>query len=343
MSLFQFPRDEVITSYSMLTRPSEEGRVVKAGRGEMAWGRGLSLAADNRTKIELPDQFVVFQLSNQSQGPSLLESSQVEPKIDGSVEDPDILVALEMLSFHVGDNEDIDPNARATMRINFGKDESSTDNRFDTVFWSIAAGLNLYDQYKNKKTESKDFRTDLRKAFGNRPIEIPGGLGRMSFEVVKHQEPPWWKQIFKFLESGTGQTLVSVLGFPAITNQAIQVIDQLLERLTDAKPQVLFKSLPMRLALSKYARDEFTGGNPRVKCGVMSQGFCVMARGRDFETVSKADVVYYPTYGKLVPQDVGEPDLLAGRYEDPLQDVTYAVFRVGMKSTKLDPTFNYSS
>jgi hypothetical protein len=165
----------------------------------------------------------------------------------------------------------------------------------------------------------------------------------MSFEVVKHQEPPWWKQIFKFLESGTGQTLVSVLGFPAITNQAIQVIDQLLERLTDAKPEVLFKSLPMRLALSKYARDEFTGGNPRVKCGVLSQGFCVMARGRDFEAVSKADVIYYPTYGKLVPQKVNEPDLLAENYDDPLQNVTYAIFRVGMKSTKLDPTFNYSS
>jgi hypothetical protein len=99
----------------------------------------------------------------------------------------------------------------------------------------------------------------------------------------------------------------------------------------------------MRLALSKYARDEFTGGNPRVKCGALNQGFCVMTRGRDFDTVSKADVIYYPTYGKLVPQKVTDTDLLAGRYDDPLRDVTYAVFRIGMRGTKLDPTFNYQS
>jgi hypothetical protein len=239
MSLFSSPAGDVITAYRV-ERPSTG--VVKAAR---ASGGELAFATDSRSEVQLPDQFVAFQLSSQLQGPSLLESAQVEPKIEGSSDkEPDVQVALEMLSFHVGENENIDPNARATMRINFGKDESSSDNRFDTVFWSIAAGLNLYDQVKNKKTDTKDLKTDFRKAFGNRPIEIPGGLGRLSFEVIKHQEPPWWKQIFKFMQSGTGEALVSALGFPAITTQAIQVIDQLLDRLTDAKPEVLFKVYP---------------------------------------------------------------------------------------------------
>jgi len=46
-------------------------------------------------------------------------------------------------------------------------------------------------------------------------------------------------------------------------------------------------------------------------------------------------------YGKLAPGNVSETDLVGGRYDDPLKDVTYAVFRVGMKKTKLDPTFNF--
>jgi hypothetical protein len=342
MSLFSFPPNEVITSYSAEDWQGPQTGVVKAARGP-GGARALFLATDSRTKVDLADQFIVFQLSNQIEGPSILESSQVTPKIEGARDEPDVLVALEMLSFHTGANEQIDPDARATMRINFGKDESSTDKRFDTVFWSIAAGLKLYDQVKNQKAESKEFRTDFHKAFGNRPIEIPGGLGKLSFEVVKHREPAWWQRIFKFLQSDIAKNLVSVLGFPAITIQAIGVLDELLNRLTDSEPEVLFKSLPMRLALSKYARDEFTGGNPRVKIGTLNQGFCVMARGRDFETVSSANAIYYPTYGKLVPQNVSDADLLAGNYDDPLRDVTYAVFRVGMKSAKLDPTFNYTS
>jgi hypothetical protein len=252
-------------------------------------------------------------------------------------------MALEMLSFHVGNSERIDPNTRATMRINLGKDESSTDKRFDTAFWSIAAGFNLYNEAKGKKAEGKELKADFHKAFGNRPIEIPGGLGRLSFEVVKHTDPPWWKRIFGFLKSDTAKGLVSVLGFPAITNSAIDVLDELLERLTDADPEPLFKSLPMRLALSNYARDEFTGGNPRVKIGALRQGFCIMARGREFDTLSNSNQVDYPSYGKLGPQDISEADVMTGKYDDPVRDVSYAVFRVGMKSTKLDPTFNYSA
>jgi hypothetical protein len=341
MSLFTAPDIDVVSSYAFT-----EAAVSRPGISKVSRVRGLVpelvLPADRGSAVDLSTQFIIFQLNNKMDGRSVLESSAVEPNIDGSVDQPDVLVSLEMLSFQLGIHENVDPDTRATMRINFGKDDSSNDRRFDTAFWSIAAGLRLYDQAKNKKTDGKDLKSDLHKAFGHRPVEIPGGLGRLSFEVVRHKEPPWWKQIFSFLQSGTGEALVSVLGFPAITTQAIKVLDELLARLTDSKPEPLFKSLPMRLALSKYARDNFTGGSERVRIGSLRPGFCIMARGKDFKTIAEANVIYYPTYGKLVPRDLSESDLFSGNYEDQLRETTYVVCRLGMKSTKLDPTFNFS-
>jgi hypothetical protein len=168
-------------------------------------------------------------------------------------------------------------------------------------------------------------------------------LGRLTFEVVKHKEPSWWKRTFGFLLGDTGKSLISVLGFPAVTTQAIDVLDQLLDKLTESQPVTLFKSKPMRLALSKYARTEFVGGNPRIKMGCLAPGFAVLARGRDFATLTHNDLLYYPTHGKLVPSTVSEADLMGGKYDDPLKDVTYVVLRIGMRGTRLDPSFNYGS
>jgi hypothetical protein len=348
MISFHFPPDDVVTLFpnetaeSGLAGPQSPGAQIKAGRFEGS-SRRLALASDHGKNVDLSNQFVVFQFSTQPDGPALLESSAVEPSIDGSRDEPDILVAMEMLSFHLGAGEAIDRETRATMRINFGKDESSTDKRFETVFWSIAAGMNLYNEARGQRTDAKEFKTDFHKAFGNRPIEIPGGLGRLSFEVIKHREPKWWERIFTFLQSDTTKSLISVLGFPAITSQAIAAIDELLNRISDTQPEPLFKSIPMRFALSNFARDEFTGGNPRIKTGSLRQGFCLLARGRDFPTLNGANVVYYPAYDRLAPGEVSEADLVSGNYPDPLSDVTYAVFRVGMKRTRLDPTFNYNA
>ena len=246
-----------------------------------------------------------------------------------------------MLSFHVGANEPIDKDTRATMRITFGKDQSSTDQRFDTLFWSIAAGLQLYDSAKNKPAESKDLNGDFRKAFGNRPIAIPGGLGRLSFQVIKHKEPAWWRKLVGFAQSDTAKSLVSILGFPAITTQAIALIDEQVGRLDDSAPAILFKSIPMRLALSQWAREEFTGGNPRIRMGSLRQGFSVLARGRDYETIAKSNASHFAHYGKLALTGVNESAIVSGNYEDPFKDSTYAVFRVGMRGTKIEPTFNF--
>jgi hypothetical protein len=335
--LFTDPHAGVIDAFVPIDGKPDAAGVFKAGRADL----GAQAAAS------LTNQFVAFQFSGQRDGVSVLDSSKVEPAFDGKEDQPDVLVGLEMLAFHLGDGDDskdVNDKTRATMRINFGKDESSADRRFDTVFWSIAAGLNLYNQAQKrpyKGDEGKDFKSDFQKAFGNRPIEIPGGLGRLSFEVVKQQEPSWWERIFGFLRSDTGQNLVSVLGFPALTNQAVKMLDDLLAKVFDKPAQPLFRSLPMRLALTKAARQAFTGGSPQVKLGALRPGFCVMARGRDFKALADSNFIFHSSYGLLVPRDVGDADLLGGNYDDPLKTITYVVFRVGMQPRKLDPTFSY--
>jgi hypothetical protein len=213
--------------------------------GRQAKDGKLSLVSDNGTKISLRDQFLVFQFNNKMEGPTILEASLVEPKIAGSPNEPDVRVVMEMLSFNLGSNEATDKDTRATMRINFGKDQSSTDKHFDTLFWSIAAGLELYNSYTNKRAESKELNGDFNKAFGNRPIDIPGGLGQLSFQVVKHKEQSWWRKLLGFAHSETAKSLVSMLGFPGITTQAIALIDELLGRLEDSAPDVLFTSPSM--------------------------------------------------------------------------------------------------
>jgi hypothetical protein len=304
----------------------------------------LSVGEDEPVRLDKgvsPEQFQIFQLNTDPTGPTILDSTAVDPLLAGD-KNPDVLMHVELSSFHLGDDVSLDPNTRATLRMNIGKDESSTDKRFEAVFWSIAAGLNLYDQQKKMRPESKDLNADFSKALANRPIEIPGGLARITFDIVKHQEPPWWKRIFAFAQSDTGTALVSALGFPAITTQAIRLIDKLITAF-DGAPEVLFKGAPLRLALTKQARLDFTGGNTRVRLGAVNRGFCVFVRGKDFNTVAKSNALYYPTIRKLVPADVAPGNVNSGDYKDPLANVTYAIFRLGTRETRLDPTFSYGA
>ena len=315
-------------SIATLTLPEITGALT------VSTDRGATLSVH-----DLEDQFLVFQFSGKADGPRILETSQVSPKLQGAKEKPDIKARMQLTSFHIGEGEDIDKNTRATLRLDFGKDDKS-NSPLDTVFWSIAAGLRLYDDIKKKRTETKDLQSDFNDAFSNRPIEIPGGLGKLSFEVVKHQEPKWWQKIFQFLQSDTGKALTSAIGFPGITTQAIGLIDQLVNRLDKSKPKTLFKSRPMTLALSEKAKSDYTGGLPGIEVGSLSPGFCLLARGKDFNTIVDSDPVYMASYGLLRPKDVSVADFLRGNYDDPFEDVTYAVLRLVMAEAEL--SFNLS-
>lgn len=345
MPLFEYNELESIVSTSLPEKPSKP---LIATRGDSILDEdeddGLTLIDNSGRPMraaakELEDQFVVFQISNTLEAPSIFESSKITPALKGSEETPDVLVQMQMQSFNLGANENIDPNTRATMRITMGKDENSSDKFFDTVYWSIAAGLNLYDESKKAPVNGAQLKSDFRQAFGHRPIEIPGGLSKLSFEVVKHKEPAWWRKAFSFFKSPTGSALTSALGFPAVTLKTIHMVDTMLERLADTDHEVLFKSVPMKLALTQQAKTEYTGGNARVRLGSLAPGFCILARARDYKHFVESDYLYYPTYGKLIPQNVSDLELTTGEFEDPLRDVTYAVFKIGMKETLLQHRF----
>ncbi|MCP3906267.1 MAG: hypothetical protein GY715_21805 [Planctomycetes bacterium] len=343
-SLFSFPRDDVITPLRH-TSDADDGTTLRRDAGHRARRDGAddqpTFRVESDQSPDPHDQFMVFQLGSQAAGPAVLDTTEVEPALDGSDDAPDVLMRLEMLSFNLGANEDIDSQTRATMRLNVGKDESSSNKLFDTAFWSVAAGLSLYDTATGKAPEPKLLKSDISRAFGNRPIEVPGGLGRLSFQVVKHKEQPWWKRAFGFLQSRTAEHLIALLGFPAITHQAIDLLDELMNRVADAEPEPLFKSVPMRLALSSYARESFTGGNERIRMGCLKPGVCVFVRSSHYGVLKSADVGYFPAVSKLAPLHVSPDDVYAGRYDDPLRDVTYALFRIKMKEATLDPGFRF--
>jgi hypothetical protein len=347
MPLFSFdPRKTVTGTFAAPAAAAPaaraRGEAAPRARGASEPARETAFVRDDGValaKDELDDQFIVYQLSKELQGPAILDSTAVTPSLEGTDAQPDVLAKLNLISFHVGAGDEVDRDTRATMRITLGKDPSSASRILDTAFWAVAAGMKLFAD--EKPAQDKQLAADINRAFANRPIEIAGGLGLLSFEVVKHEEPKWWQKLFGFLRSGTGEALTSVLGFPGVTQPALALVDELLGRLDEEKHEVLFQSAPMRLALTQRAHEEFTGGNPRVKLGCLDQGHCVLARGRDRNALVAADPVFLPTHGILVPATADPGDTAALTTKNPLHELTYAVFRVQTKSTLLDPDFNF--
>lgn len=76
---------------------------------------------------ELANQFIIFQLNNTETGGTVLETSTVNPTLDGGDDAPDVQMSVEMIAFHIGKDEGIPEGTRATMRLVIGKDENSRD------------------------------------------------------------------------------------------------------------------------------------------------------------------------------------------------------------------------
>lgn len=334
MTLFSFDASKTVTATIADAQPLARARGAGARGNRVIRDDGVQLS-----EADLANQFIVYQLNKGAEGPALLDSTSVTPTLEGSDDEPDVLAKLNLISFHVGAEDRIDRNARATMRITFGRDPSSSSRILDTAFWAIAAGLKLHNE--GKAAQDKQLAADLNRAFANRPVEIAGGLGILSFEVVKHEEPKWWQKLFRFMDTSAGRTLTSALGFPAITQPALSLVDELLDRLNDDRPEILFQSAPMRLALSRRAHDEFTGGSARIKLGSLDQGYCVLSRGKDRDALLEVDAVFHPTHGILAPAEADPGDMNALTRDNPLHDLTYAIFRVQTKAAQLDPDFNF--
>ena len=301
MSLFSFDPTQTLTELAPANAsPMPRSRGASEGGGLIDL-RGRNFTRDNGTvasRDDLADQFIAYQISKAAEGPALLDTSAVQPGLAGSAEQPDVLARMNLISFHIGKGEGHRRRHPCHATHHLRRRPSSSTRMLDTAFWAVAAGLKLYQD--GKVAQDKQLAADLNRAFANRPVEIAGGLGLLSFEVVRHEEPVVAAAV-RLCAWPHRPDAHQRARFPAITQPALSLVDELLGRLADDPHEVLFKSAPMRLALSRRAHDNFTGGNARIKLGALDDGYCVLARGRDHDTLVAADPVFHPTHGILAP------------------------------------------
>lgn len=140
-------------------------------------------------------QFILLQLSDGEQ--RVVNTSQVVPKLQGSSDKPDINMLLDFDGFKIGSNEDIDKNTKATLQLQVGQEERL--GPLEKLFYCVNGGLDLFNEIKGKKADSKDFKKSTDHALGNKPISLPGGVGQISLKVVKHEEQNGGKMYFRLL------------------------------------------------------------------------------------------------------------------------------------------------
>lgn len=246
-------------------------------------------------------------------------------------EKPDVRMSIELVNYHAKDMGD--EQKGATLRMDIGQDDRS-ESRLDPLFWTVAAGLDIYNASKRDRDETNlrsHFSNDL---FARQPIEVGGGLAQLKFEIMENEKPPWWKDLFGLLESDAGRQLTSAFGFPGLLNDAVGMLDDLLDKFAQDQEPIL-SSPKFILALNKHAKDEFEMGNNRVKIPVLNEGFSLLVPRGFKAKFEELDPIFYPSYGVALPRDMALEDYLAGGL-DPLADIPYAVLRVRAKELKID-------
>jgi len=276
-------------------------------------------------------QFVLLQLSDGDK--RILCTSEVIPILKGEEEKPDINMLLDFEGFHIGSNEDIDNKTKATLQLKVGQ-EASTNN-LDKLFYCINGGLELYNQIKNKKSEPKDFKKNTDQALGKKPISLPKGIGQITLQVIKHQEPKWWQQVFNFAKTDGAKELFSLVGFGGITQTAVSYVGEMLNRLFDEEPDVLFESQSVKACFTQSAKNDLTGGLSTNYASSLNPGYWIMARKIDYELIVNSKPIYYGGYGILAPEGMSEIDSIRDSPNNPFSKITYAVIRAKMKELDL--------
>ncbi len=326
MSLFNYnPSDSI--DYTSLTSELEKQSEIKSRSLSQPRGMGWDLSK----------QFLIFQIQSLGEESAAVELSKVSPQFEGGPDAPDMLMQLEMICFNLANHEQVNAKTRATMRV-IVEQMDSVDAKLEPLVWVVSAGLQLYDLVEKRRALPSELKMDFKKSFGQRPIEIPRGRATLTFDVYKHKEPKWWNRIFSFVTSHTGKTLTSAIGFPGVTQEAVGIINDLLNRLGRAKTETLFKSKALKLALNSSAKEiGSAGAGGFIKVGVLNPGLFVLCQGKDYKFFKNTPAVYYEEYGTLVPQETSMEDFMESGYQNPFADKTFAIFRVGMQPTKLQP------
>lgn len=285
---------------------------------------GLESASDS--------QFILLQLSDGDD--RVLSTSQVNPVLQGSGEKPDINMLIDFDGFKIGSNENIDKDTKATLQLQIGQEKKM--GSLDKLFYCVNGGMDLFNEIKGKKSDSKDFKKSTGESLGNKPISLPGGIGQISLKVIKHEEPKWWQKVFSFAKTDKAKELFSLIGFPGITENAVNCVSGMLDSLFDKGTEVLFESQPVKLGLSQSAKDEIGGGLATNMVSCLNPGFWIMARKADYETIISNKPIYFGGYGILAPDGMSEIDALKDSGNNPFSKLTYAVIRARMKEVDLN-------
>ncbi|MEO1091639.1 MAG: hypothetical protein AAFX81_13470 [Pseudomonadota bacterium] len=284
------------------------------------------------------DNFMMFRLGG-TENP-ITDLTEVAPDIAGDQNEPDVHVSLSMMAFHIANSfvKSIDATSRATLRLDLGKDKSS-NSPLEPLFWSVAAGLDLYEHVRSgsNSDKPKEMSDNFTETFRRRPVEIPGGLGQLRLEVIAHPEKPWWRKAL----SGIGQDqnlkkIVSSVGFPGIALDAVKLIDEMIGQFESNSATPIIQSRPLTLAFSEAAKSDYTGDLDAVRIGCVSPGYYVLLKGHDAKQLRDDPPLFLGHTGHLVSKSVWGGD--KGNVEKssaPYADITYAVVRIRARGTKL--------
>ena len=328
MPLFNYnPSDSI--DYTVLTKELEKkSKPTSKSRG---------LARPRAMEWDLSKQFLIFQIQPPGGESAAIELSKVSPQFEGGPDAPDMLMQLEMICFNLSNQEKVNSKTRGTMRV-IVEQLDSGDAKLKPLVWVVSAGLQLYNLTEKRRALPSELKMDFKNTFGQRPIEIPKGRASLTFDVYKHREPKWWNRVFNFVTSKTGKTLTSSIGFPGVTQEAVGIINDLLNRLGRSKTETLFKSKALKLALSNSAKElGSAGAGDFIKVGVLNPGLFVLCQGKDYKFFKNTPATYYEEYGTLVPQETAMEDIFESGYQNPFADKTFAIFKVGMQPTRLQP------
>lgn len=276
-------------------------------------------------KSALTDQFCIFALRDGGEGSlDIVDIHDIEPTLGDSPEQPDIEAKFELVTFHAPPELLERQLTGATLRMDVGQAAASS-GALRPLYWSIAAGLDLYNQLKTPDQPS-DLRCDFASPLQHQPIALPGGVGELRFELAAHKPETWWRKLFQFGSSDTVKALTSAIGFPGILPEAMGLINEAFRNFGD-DAETLMVSRPLRLAFSKPAKDELSGGLSGIHVAVLNPGYCLLARSRDFDLMQRSRAKFYSGLNVLLPGDMDIAGYHGGEV-NPFDALPYALIKV---------------
>ena len=271
-----------------------------------------------------PNQFYVVQFTNE--GGIELPSSIIPTLNDAK--NPDVRLNLNMEVANIPNVTD--KKSEANLRISIGNDKSNSPDFGQELFWFVTAAMDLWDEEKKQKADKKNTASQLSDAFKASPIIIPGGIANLNIDVIQIEPDSGWKRFVRFFTGSGGSLLTTQLGLPAITQSAVTLIDELIDKTIPKNSTVLLQGNPVKLALTKQAYDFVSNGGGNTQAGGLTNGRWLFIKGSDYNKFSEQSLVYNWNYGVIHPTSIDIEDIISGDKENPIDSYPYVVIYARM-------------